>query len=152
MFGIGGFDGYDQEGTWDALSNALCNISSIESICNSNHTLVGDVGTMYSFLSFLGDEGTDEYTRSISPLLKLNKGTDKADVIRQKIFRYYLSEEGNLLEVLNMAMGVLPHLLEAIGKDDAQFNLIYRIVQGMPSLFYVKIKVAGGKRKREDLA
>ena len=84
--------------------------------------------------------------------MKLNKGTDKADVIRQKIFRYYLSKEGNLHEVLNMDMGVLPHLLDAIGKDATQFNLIYRIVQGMPSLFNAKFKVAGGKRKREILA
>ena len=78
--GIGSLDSVTHGGGWAALSNTLCDKSCIESICNSNHTL-----TM-SNISLLSLFGVPD---SIIPLLHLNTGKNKADVAREKIFRYY---------------------------------------------------------------
>jgi len=125
----------NQEEAWTNLSNTLCDKSSIESIYNSNH----------SFQSFIAGNKPPV----ITSLLELNKGTDKTEVARQKIFRYYLSDVDNLHTITSTDIGVLPHAMRVIGKDVSCFTLFYQIIQGMPHLFNIK-QVVGGKRKREN--
>jgi len=120
-----------------ALSKALCDKSSIESVCNSNHTLIGGFRLKY------------HKVQNIPALIKLNEGENKNEVIRQKVFRYYYSESNNLHEVTNMGEEILPYLLGAIAKDSSEIQLMYRVVKIMPSLFDTD-KTLSRKRKRKS--
>ena len=144
---------------WSALTNILCNKTTIETICNSNHTLLR-VGIISP--------------GKVNKLTRLNNGTNKAEVARQKIIRcYFLEGKGsNLHEIMNMDFVLLPHVIECFGKQamevpkgtygsarigstkytikvDSGFELLYRLARGMPSLFDTRGKVLGGKRKRK---
>ena len=147
---------------WSALTNALCNKTTIETICNSNHTLLR-VGIISP--------------GKVNKLARLNNGTNKTEVARQKIIRYYFLEGkgSNLHEIMNMDLVALPHVIECFGKQemevskgtygsarcsngqgtkytikvDSGFELLYRLARGMPSLFDLSGKVVGGKRKRK---
>lgn len=138
-----------------ALETTLCNKTSIETICNSNHTL----NNMHHHIA-------------VSKLTRLNDGANKAEVARQKIIRYYFLEGNgsNLHEIMGMDLEVLPLVLECFCKQemevpkdtwgskrsngkytikvDSGFELLYRVARGMPSLFDTEGKVVGGKRKR----
>ena len=140
---------------WSAIETTLCNKTSIETICNSNHTL----NRMHHGAS------------AVDKLTGLNAGTNKAEVARQKIIRYYFLEGkgSNLHEIMGMDLEVLPHVLECFCKQEIEvqkdrgskrsngkytikvgsgFELLYRVARGMPSLFDAEGKVVGGKRKR----
>lgn len=127
--------GVTEEVGYAALSKALCDKSSIESICNSNHTLIGGLRLQNIPIH--------------KALIQLNKGENKNEVIRQKVFRYYYSESNNLHEIVNMEDELLPHLLSAIAKDSSEIQLMYRVVKIMPSLFDTEQKSLSGKRKRK---
>ena len=142
---------------WSALETTLCNKTSIETICNSNHTF---------------NNIHHHQTREVSTLTRLNDGTNKAEVTRQKIIRYYFLEGkgGNLHELMGMDLELLPHVLECFCKQEMEvpkdtwgsklsngkytikvssgFELLYRVARGMPSLFDTEGKLVGGKRKR----
>ena len=74
---------------WSALANALCDNSSIASICNSNHTL----RTCWLF------EGLPRGL--FSSLLRVNNIKDKADMLRTKIIMHYFSDVDNIGQVKN---------------------------------------------------
>ena len=128
-----------EEGGWAALSTALCDKSSIQSVCNSNHTFSGGVS-----FGWYGEDPNE-----VTTLLNLNRGENKYEVIRQKLFRYYFSENKNLHEIANIDDEVLPRLLGAIAKDAKGIQMMYQIVKIVPSLFDTKqYKTLSGKRKR----
>ena len=146
---------------WSALMNTLCNKTTIETICNSNHTLLR-VGIISP--------------GKVNKLTRLNNGTNKAEVARQKIIRHYFLEGkgSNIHKIMRMDLVVLPHVIECFGKQemevskgtyasarcsngqgtkytikvDSGFEVLYRLARGMPSLFDTSGKVVGGKRKR----
>ena len=63
-----------------------------------------------------------EDPNEVTTLLNLNKAENKHEVIRQKLFRYYFSENKNLHEIANIDDEVLPRLLGAIAKDLRAFK------------------------------
>lgn len=88
-----------------------------------------------------------EDPNEVTTLLNLNRGENKHEVIRQKLFRYYFSD--NLHEIANIDDEVLPRLLGAIAKDAKGTQMMYQIVKIVPSLFDTKqYKILSGKRKR----
>ena len=145
-----GFRGNVTDRGFNAIAATLCDKSSIGAIYESNHTFSGCCSNS-----------------NLSPLLKLNRGVNKAEVARQKIIKYHFldGKECNLHELINAELVVLPRVFECIGKREmethpdsngtqkikitAGFELLYRITKGMPSLFDPDCKVVGGKRKRE---
>jgi hypothetical protein len=109
---------------WTALTNVLCNKSTIESICDSNHTL-REVALC-----------TGNVPDQLSPYLDLNKNEDKAEVIRQKIIKYhFLNGEENIQDFVDMELNELPQAISWLGRNDAGFSLLYKLCRSVPTLF-----------------
>ena len=110
------FRGITKEGGWDTLSNTLCDTSSLESIYNSNHTLVDCISLF---------DGMDERVNSH---LELNKCKKKLEVVHKKIIHHLSDGENttNLLhELMDMKLEVLPLLFSWVGRSNAGFQLLY---------------------------
>ena len=124
---------------WEAITNVLCNKSSIDSIYRSNHTLQ-NVGWV------------DNRPDDLLSYLKLNENDNKSEVARQKILQHhFLSGDNiNIDEFLDMDMEVLPHAIAWIGRDGTGQSLLFKLVQSMPTLFHsdMKVDAIGYKRKR----
>jgi len=125
------------ESGWDALANLLCNKSSIDGILDSNHTLEAVRGPRYP------DDRVVSY-------LKLNEKVNKVEVARQKIIQYYfINGEDNMQEFVDMELGVLPHALGWMCRNDTGISPLYQLIRSMPTLFdYESMRAAVKKRKR----
>jgi hypothetical protein len=85
----------------------LCDVSSIESIFNSNHTLRWITVSGHRLSTFAED------------YLELNRQyQDKAEVIRTKILRFYFIGEFDVSPFVNMPLSVLPQIMSQIEKED----------------------------------
>ena len=113
-----------------ALNNALCDKTSIGSIFNSNHTL-SKVERLGSYLR-PGDVES-EIAPECKALLKMNEGRNKAEVARKKIIQYHFLEGNNLHELVDIGGGLMPRVLEGLGKNG--LNVVYGLVRVLPSLF-----------------
>lgn len=126
---------------WSALSNVLCNKSSIESIYNSNHTVEKVIW-----------KDVEKYLPSdLVSHLRLNRNEDKAEVARQKILRYHFANGvSNVEDFVGMQIKVLPRAISWIGRDVDGLSLLYNLLQSMPTLldFDSKANAIRGKRKR----
>ena len=109
---------------WEAITNVLCNKSSIGNIYRSNHTLQ-NVGWV------------DNRPDDLLSYLKLNENDNKSEVARQKILQHhFLSGDNiNIDEFLDMDMEVLPHAIAWIGRDGTGQSLLFKLVQSMPTCF-----------------
>ncbi|KAL9180732.1 hypothetical protein ACHAXT_011185 [Thalassiosira profunda] len=117
----------------ELIRSALCDEATIESVCNSNHTLAVLKGR-YAFARSDGQR-----------LLEMNEDTDKAKVARRKILEFYFRNgDENLQELVTMEMNLMPQVLECVGRDGIKVS--YQLVRSMPSLF--STNALGGKRKR----
>ncbi|KAL9180765.1 hypothetical protein ACHAXT_011218 [Thalassiosira profunda] len=117
---------------------ALCDKTSIEGICNSNHTLTKVDGCNRDW-SFFPQTGSD-----CKRLLEINEGADKAKVARQKIREFCFRNGENLQELVTLEVNLMPRVLECVGRDSIKAS--YPLIRSMPSLF--SAKALGGKRKR----
>jgi hypothetical protein len=126
-------------GVIEALSNTLCDRTSIESTFHSNHVLERAEAEW----TFHNHSATKE-------LLKMNENADKIEVARQKIIKYYFFEDNNLHELGRMDVGLLPRVLEFVVKYEP--TRLYEIVRTTPSLVQniKKTTEARGKRKRKN--
>ena len=150
-----GIQGNITEKGWSAISDVMCNKRSIRTISDSNHTFCNGLSLGGSPL--------------VNELQELNKGTNKAEVVRRKIVQYYFlkGEGSNLHELIALDLEVLPHVIECFGRYDhvlqmvrltfdsrgpnkivAGLELLYRLTRAIPSLFGFRGKALGGKRKR----
>ena len=151
----------------DALSNILCNATSVNSLVKSNHTLE----VLYMGRLVLEDIQRPSRQRLVS-LLQMNKGTNKRYVAIKKILRYHPnldvtelfslgSEEGeNTLKALPFLIDRFDEAREAVANDwdEAGFKIIerrklsgiYQFALSMPMLFVpsIQTKEGNGKRKR----
>lgn len=138
---------------YTALANTLCDKTSIENVIDSNHTLSSVEG-----IDFISPPGIDasfgiQMPPACKSLLQMNKSPDKVEVARQKIIKYYFFEGNNLGELVHIETGLLPRVLECIGKTE--LKLLYEAVRAMPSLITLSLvdatgKASGGKRKRRS--
>jgi len=132
---------------WKALADLLCDKTSLNSICMSNHTL----RQVYASLGFYSTD--DPPKDHLVSLLKLNENDDKQEVVRHKLIRYYFSnDDGGIVKVeefVVMELEVLPRAIAWIGRDDTGHSLLYKLFQTMPTLFDTdrKAKATGTKRK-----
>ena len=124
------------ESGWDALADLLCNKSSIDGILDSNHTLEAV-------------RGPDQVDDRVVSYLKLNKNDNKSEVARRKIIQYYFVNGEEMQEFVDMELGVLPHAMGWMCRNDTGHSILYQLVRAMPSLFdYESMKTVAGKRKR----
>jgi hypothetical protein len=99
----------------------LCDVSSIQSISNSNHTL----------------ESIDISGHELSSLseqcLKLKNNGNKATVIRSKILLYYFVGEFDVSPFVDIALSVLPEGMSQVEGENNQ-SAIYRLPRCIPEL------------------
>ena len=113
----------------DALVQVLCDESSIESVCNSNHTLS-------NFQYNTCNNNIPEHQRIELDLLKLNKCKDKAEVVRKKILTSSVINEDTVVHEFGlMPVTIFPSLMEWIGRDRLGYSAMHCLVQSFPSLF-----------------
>jgi hypothetical protein len=115
------FEDYSWELDHVGVKNLLCDVSSIETIVNSNHTLT----SIYV-------EGHDP-SRFAIQCLNLNKNGDKTKVIRDKIRQFYFVGEYNISPFTNMPLSILPEVMSSIKGNDKQ-SAIYRLLRGIPEV------------------
>eukprot|EP00571_Detonula_confervacea_P006377 CAMPEP_0172324414 /NCGR_PEP_ID=MMETSP1058-20130122/51331_1 /TAXON_ID=83371 /ORGANISM="Detonula confervacea, Strain CCMP 353" /LENGTH=594 /DNA_ID=CAMNT_0013040689 /DNA_START=8 /DNA_END=1792 /DNA_ORIENTATION=+ len=133
--------------SWAALSNTLCNKSSIERTYLSNHAL----RTVIPILSAI------DLSSDLVALLHLNENSNKTEVARQKIMKHHFPHDGtnhtDIQVFIDMEMIVLPCAIAWIGRDDVGRSLLYHLLQSAPSLFDFdsKAKARGSKRKLETV-
>jgi len=88
----------------------------------------------------------------LKSLLKLNQNDNKQEVARQKLIRYYFSnDDGSVVKVeefVDMELDVLPQAIAWAGRDDTGHSLLYKLFQTMPTLFDTdKAKAVGANWK-----
>jgi hypothetical protein len=103
---------------WDKL---LCDISSIENIYNSNHSLERIW------------VGGGRRTKVAEQCLQLNKNIEKAAVIRNKVLGFYFCGKFDVSPFSGMALSVLPEVMSQIDEEN-KHSAIYRLLQCIPQL------------------
>ena len=123
-------------GAIEAIWSTLCDRTSVDSIFSSHHTLC--------------DTNAWSIDPGIKSLLKMNENSDKVEVARQKIIKYYFLEDNNLHELGLMDLGLLPRVLEHVDKYEPA--RLYEIVRFIPSLVHPIEKTNDARRKRRRMA
>ena len=119
--------GYDCKITPDghvAMTNILCNTSSILSTFNSNHTLVAICHTF--------DEPFKDYLpNDLLSMLKINRENSVSQAARLKIINTHFSGSDIIMQpFLEMNLSVRPHAIAWMAKDMHSYVLL----RAMPSL------------------
>lgn len=152
---IGGNDSLTMR-SWTALSNLLCNASSIESMIMSNHTLhtIYDAEEAEVPVIEVLDGSPD-----LEDVLFMNEDGNKVDVVRQKIIQYYFMDDDdiiiNIKEFVDMEMNVLPRAISWIGRNGIGCHLMYELLRSLPTLFDKEHKaraVGQARRKRTSFS
>jgi len=132
-----------------ALANVLCNKSSKETIHTSNHTLQGLF--LFRFESSSSQFVSRDDAHELESLLQLNKNENKVEVVRQKILRYHFCNgSNNIEEFVDMDLGIMPHAISWIGKNEAGLSLLYKLCESMPSLFDSESKAKASQEEAKN--
>jgi hypothetical protein len=120
----------------------LCDVSSVNSIINSNHALLQ-----------LEVSGHTPSTLA-EQCLDLNHNMDKNKVIRDKILQFYFVGEFDVSLFSSMAVSVIPVIMSQIEGEDRQYAL-FRLLQWIPDLCNVSERTSsfqssGNKRLKID--
>ena len=138
---------------YTSAQTLLCDTSSIESIRSSNHTLMFFPAAGHedddSSDNFEGDEDDDspdnvirDKLRIINHCLKLSQNTDKNEVIREKIARYYFVGDFDVSPLAKLPVSVVPSVLGMIkGKKLDRQSAILRLLKSIPDLCNVGSRV-----------
>jgi hypothetical protein len=100
------------------MDKLLCDVSSIDNISNSNHTLVG--------LFIMASQHTP--SKLAQQCMLLNQKVDKAEVIRDKPRRLYFVGEFDVSQFSSMAVSMLPIVMSRT-EGNAKQSAIYRLLQ-----------------------
>ena len=143
---------------YTSAQTLLCDTTSIESIRSSNHTLMFFPAAGHedddSSDNFEGDEDDDspdnvirDKLRIINHCLKLSQNTDKNEVIREKIARYYFVGDFDVSPLAKLPVSVVPSVLGMIKSYDVLYrqSAIFRLLKSIPDLCNVgsRVKIAG---------
>ena len=115
-----------QEIDMSSIANLLCDASSIDQIYNSNHTL----DTLET------NRWDHDFPPIIANCLALNKLSNKDEVIREKIARYYFVGDFPTSPFATMPVLYLPRVLSMIKCGDARHcqSAIFRLLKYIPEL------------------
>ena len=108
--------GLFEEETEDSFAKLLCDPTSIDSVCQSNHTL------KQIHINYHPVLGCEEY-------LKLNRILNKKKVVQQKIMQYIFGRPFDGSALANIPLVVLPQVLglDVPEKHTAMFNILKSI-------------------------
>lgn len=129
---------------WDAISNLICNKTSIMDTFNSNHTLQD---LSYSHYYCQREQPTSSIPDDLSSLLELNENKDKIEVARQKILQTHFStnDTSNLQVFTDLEPEEIPAAIAWIGRPaepanwlgehDSGLTLMYNLMRRIPDMF-----------------
>jgi hypothetical protein len=116
----------DVDSAMEALLTVLCDLTSVDSVCRSNHTLHECVCSNSNIF----------HTRELDSLLELNEDTDKVQVVRTKLLIYFYSDVDNFGPVFGrMETTILPNAMEWIGRDRLGYSAMFEFCRSVPALF-----------------
>lgn len=119
----------DPERVWFAFSSVLCNDSSIHDTYSSNHTLQQVCWTDEDY----------QLSACLRFLLRLNRGTNKSQVARQKISTVHFTGDFDMEPFTEMSLGSFPHVIAWMTNDDSAgiqvIGKLYYFLRSLPSLF-----------------
>ena len=120
MFLDDDFDGVTVIG-WNALSNVVCNKTSIDSTFNSNHTVQ----------RIFMQESLQEYhlPSDLSNLLRINRRNTKFEAARRKILQVHFGGDFSMQPFIDMNLESLPHAIVWMARDEYGSSLLYKFVQ-----------------------
>ena len=120
----------------------LCDTTSIESICLSNHTLIGLQPFPESEVRFDVFSEQEVKFGIIVDSLRLNRNSNKNRVIREKISRYYFVGNFDVSPFVKLPVSVVPSVLGMIkGKKLDRQSAIFRLLKSIPDLCNVVSRV-----------
>jgi hypothetical protein len=96
----------------------LCNPNSIDAIFNSDHVLQ-KISTRLTFDYFHDCDYQEpaKLPQRVIECLHLNKNTNEAQVVRDKVIRYHLVGEFDVSPYTSMTISVLPKLISVLADD-----------------------------------
>ena len=106
---------------WDALTNVLCNKSSINATFSSNHTLQCVVDPDIT--------GEARLPPDLVTLLQLNRESAPTEAARRKVLKVHFSTNFNMQPFNNMDLKVLPHAIAWMARDEYGGSLLYQFVR-----------------------
>ena len=113
----------------------LCDTTSIESICLSNHTLIELQPFLESEVRFDVFSEQEVKFGIIVDSLRLNRNSNKNRVIREKISRYYFVGNFDVSPFVKLPVSVVPSVLGMIkGKKLDRQSAIFRLLKSIPDL------------------
>ena len=117
---------------WGAFSRVL-DVSCVRSTYLSNHTLhTLEIGDRWHNSPLM--VVPEDLARVLQ--MNTNENEDKVALARQRIFAYHFSGDNmDIQEFSAMAVPILPHAIEWIGRDLDGFPLMYHVMRGIPALF-----------------
>ena len=127
---------------WAALSKVLCDTSTLNATVSSNHTLREVYQPDWDNANDNDDGGPP---MDLVSRLWMNSNPNKNEVSRLKILKYHFMDETHNIDItpfVDMEFGVLPFAIAWVGKDDEGFDLLHKLLRGMPSLFEFQGKTA----------
>ena len=120
----------------------LCDTTSIESICLSNHTLIELQPFLESEVRFDVFSEQEVKFGIIVDSLRLNRNSNKNRVIREKISRYYFVGNFDVSPFVKLPVSVVPSVLGMIkGKKLDRQSAIFRLLKSIPDLCNVVSRV-----------
>ena len=120
----------------------LCDTTSIESICLSNHTLIELQPFPESEVRFDVFSEQEVKFGIIVDSLRLNRNSNKNRVIREKISRYYFVGNFDVSPFVKLPVSVVPSVLGMIkGKKLDRQSAIFRLLKSIPDLCNVVSRV-----------
>ena len=105
---------------WRAISNLLCDTSSIEGTKISNHSLC--------------DLGLHVDDDDVKALLELNKSENKNQVARNKIIKSHFSGTFDVVAMTGDQNKLLPDSLSFFGKDELGLSALYTMLKSKSEL------------------
>ena len=127
---------------YTSAQTLLCDTTSIESICLSNHTLIELQPFLESEVRFDVFSEQEVKFGIIVDSLRLNRNSNKNRVIREKISRYYFVGNFDVSPFVKLPVSVVPSVLGMIkGKKLDRQSAIFRLLKSIPDLCNVVSRV-----------
>ena len=127
-FEAGDEDDDEEEGgvpitNWDALTNVLCNVSSINETYASNHTL------QRVFDPDNNEANVSQLPSDLITLLVLNFRNTKIEAARRKILKVHFSGNFNMQPFVDMDLKAVPYAIAWMARDEYGSSLLYQFVR-----------------------
>jgi hypothetical protein len=134
------------------LEILLCNSTTLQNICNSNHTLETVNHSCYAEANhFRYAEANHSCTSFTSECLELNRNENKNKVIQNKVMQFYFVGSFDLAPFASMPLSVLAKVMSGGKEMKNKQTAIFELLRAIPELCHVSSRsVERGQNNRGD--